>query len=151
MSQILIIEDNAANLDLMGYLLTSFGHEVVTASDGEAGLEAAREKRPTLIVCDVQMPKLDGFAVVRALREDPALARTTVVAVTAFAMVGDREKILGAGFDGYIAKPIAPETFVQQINLFLPQSERSSRSAPATSPCEPWAKPETVVENRDRK
>src|SRR5271155_2924663 len=104
-ARILVIEDNSDNLDLMAYLLGAFGHTVVTARDGEEGLEAARREAFDLIVCDVQMPKVDGYGVARQLKADTQLRRIPLVAVTAFAMVGDRDKILAAGFDGYIAKP----------------------------------------------
>jgi CheY-like chemotaxis protein len=101
-------------------LLEEFGYTVCTAGDGEAALEKARNDHPDLIICDIQLPKLDGYGVVRQLKEDPALGNITVVAVTASAMVGDRSRILSAGFAGYITKPIEPETFVKEIACFLP-------------------------------
>lgn len=126
MAQILVIEDNPANLELMAYLLMSFGHVVLTADRGESGIATARRQRPDLIVCDVQLPGLDGYTVVRALKQEPALSAIPVVAVTALAMVGDREKGLAIGFDGYIAKPIDPERFVGQIEHFLKVEQRGS-------------------------
>jgi len=125
-AQILVIEDNPANLELMAYLLVSFGHVVATADHGESGIATARRQRPDLIVCDVQLPGLDGYAVVRALKQEPSLSAIPVVAVTALAMVGDREKGLAIGFDGYIAKPIDPERFVGQIERFLSAEQRGS-------------------------
>jgi CheY-like chemotaxis protein len=119
-ARVLIIEDNPANLELMTYLLGAFGHTVVAAEDGRQGLEAARREQPDLIVCDVQLPALDGFEVARCLKSDPRLRTTPLVAVTALAMVGDRDRVLAAGFDGYLAKPINPETFVGQMEVFLP-------------------------------
>ncbi len=124
---ILIIEDNPANLELMEYLLTAHGYTVLTARDGEEGLEAARRERPDLILCDIQLPGIDGYEVARRIKASSALRDIPLVAVTAFAMVGDRDKVLAAEFDGYLSKPIAPETFVQQVENFL-RPELRSRS-----------------------
>jgi len=118
-ARILVIEDNATNMELMVYLLRAFGYTPLSASDGEAGVAAARRELPDLIICDVHLPKLDGYGVVAALKADPAVAHIPALAVTALAMVGDREKLLAAGFDGYIGKPIEPDTFVTQIESFL--------------------------------
>src|SRR6185295_11171160 len=130
-ARILVIEDNPANLELMSYLLRAFGHEVLTACDGEAGIEAARREAPNLIVCDIQIPKINGLDVARQLKNHPSLGKIPLVAVTAFAMVGDRDKVLSAGFDGYIAKPIVPEKFVHQVEIFLPDIERAPPMQPA--------------------
>jgi CheY-like chemotaxis protein len=118
-ASILVIEDNRANLDLMVYLLKAFGHTPLVAYDAETGLEMVRRESPDLIICDVQLPRLDGFCVARALKQNPALASIPLVAVTAMAMVGDRDKVLAAGFDGYIAKPITPETFIREVESYL--------------------------------
>jgi len=118
-ARILIIEDNPANLELMTYLLSTFGHTVLAAANGQQGLEAARREHPDLIICDVQLPDIDGFEVARWLKSNPDLRTTPLVAVTALAMVGDRDRVLAAGFDGYLAKPIDPETFVRQMEVFL--------------------------------
>jgi diguanylate cyclase (GGDEF)-like protein/PAS domain S-box-containing protein len=118
-ARILIIEDNATNMELMVYLLRAFGYTPLSASDGEAGVEAAKRERPDLIICDVHLPKLDGYGVVAALKADPATSDIPALAVTALAMVGDRERLLEAGFDSYIGKPIEPDTFVKQIESFL--------------------------------
>lgn len=120
MARILIIEDNAANLELAQYLLEHGGHEVLTANDGRQGVAVARRERPDLIICDLQMPLLDGYGVLEQLRADAACAQLPVVAVTAFSMTGDEQKVRLAGFDGYFSKPIEPETFVAQIEAFLP-------------------------------
>ncbi|MCC6072873.1 EAL domain-containing protein [Massilia sp. GCM10020059] len=131
-ARILIIEDNPTNMELMVYLLNAFGFTPLTASDGIAGIEAARETDPDLIICDVHLPRLDGYGVVKQLKQDPNLRHIPVLAVTALAMVGDRERLLEAGFDGYIAKPIEPDTFVVQLEEFLdPQREPPAASAPA--------------------
>ena len=121
-SRILVIEDNATNLELMTYLLNAFGHTTVAARDGEEGLEAAATSRADLILCDLSLPRLDGYAVARRLKADPALRGTPLIAVTASAMVGDRDKVIAAGFDGYISKPITPETFVGEVERFLQRS-----------------------------
>lgn len=120
MARILIIEDNQANLDLAQYLLEHSGHKVLLATDGQIGVAVARREKPELIICDLQMPVLDGYGVLENLRLDATVAGTPIVAVTAFSMSGDEEKVRTAGFDGYISKPIEPETFVQQIEGFLP-------------------------------
>jgi len=119
MARVLVIEDHPANRDLMVYLLTAFGHLALAATDGQRGLEAARREAPDLIVCDLQLPDIDGFQVIQQVRADPVLRATPVVAVTAYAMLGDREGALAAGFDGYITKPIEPEIFVGQLEQFL--------------------------------
>lgn len=120
-ARILIIEDNRDNLELMTYLLSAFGHTVVAAEDGICGLEAAIRERPDLVVCDLQLPDIDGFEVARQLRTASASTSSIpLVAVTALAMVGDRDRVLTAGFDAYMTKPIDPETFVQEIESHLP-------------------------------
>jgi len=126
MARILLIEDNPDNLELMSYLLGAYGHSVATAEDGESGIEAACKVKPDLVACDIHLPGVDGYAVARALKLVPELAGTPVVAVTALAMVGDRERILSAGFDGYITKPIDPELVVSEIDSFLPRHLRGS-------------------------
>ena len=130
-ARVLIIEDNPTNLELMAYLFVAFGHAVITAEDGFRGLEAAISEMPDLIVCDVQLPDIDGFEVARQLRSIPSVASTPMVAVTALAMMGDRERILAAGFDDYLAKPINPENFMEQMDAFLLPRHRSSPRFPA--------------------
>lgn len=118
-ARILVIEDNPTNLDLMTYVLEAIGHTVLAAATGEDGIRLALEERPDLVLCDIQLPDRDGMEVARLLRRDPRLGGVPFVAVTALAMVGDRERILGSGFDGYIAKPIEPEHFIPALNGFL--------------------------------
>lgn len=118
-ARILIVEDNAANLELMTYLLGAYGHTTLTAMDGEQGLEMASIDLPDLIICDLQMPNVNGYEVAQRVKRHPGLRGIPLLAVTAFAMVGDRDKALAAGFDGYLAKPIDPETFVQEVEGFL--------------------------------
>lgn len=117
--RILLIEDNPTNLELMTYLLRAFGHTTSSAADGETGVRLALEAPPDLILCDIALPNLDGFGVVGRLKGESPMAAVPVIAVTASAMVGERDKILAAGFDGYISKPINPETFVAEVELFL--------------------------------
>ncbi|MHB2020399.1 MAG: response regulator [Candidatus Xenobia bacterium] len=124
-ARILIVEDHPTNLQLMVYLLHAFGYSLLSAPDGAAGLEAAAQERPDLILCDVHLPRVDGYEVARRLKQDPLLRKIPLVAVTALAMVGDRERLLEAGFDGYIGKPITPETFVGEVEKFLRDDLRS--------------------------
>jgi two-component system cell cycle response regulator len=130
-ARILIIEDNPANIELMSFLLSAYGHTPLSAADGPRGVAAARSERPDLIACDVNLPGMDGFAVLAELKGDPALAGVPILAVTALAMTGDREKVLAAGFDGYISKPIEPESFVAELEAFLTPTPAS---APAPAP-----------------
>lgn len=117
---ILLIEDNAQNSYLTTFLLESKGFAVVTASDGAAGIELAKQTVPDLILLDIQLPMMDGYAVASALRNLDAMRYVPIIAVTSYAMVGDREKCLAAGCNGYIEKPINPETFVDEVSTFLP-------------------------------
>ena len=119
MARILIIEDNPANVELMAFLLAAYGHTPVSAPDGARGVAAARAERPDLVACDVNLPGMNGFEVLAVLKAEPQLAGVPVLAVTALAMAGDREKVLAAGFDGYISKPIEPESFVAELEAFL--------------------------------
>lgn len=118
-SRILVIEDNPTNMELMTYLLNAFGHTTIVARDGEDGVAAALTSSPDLILCDLALPKLDGYGVARRLKLEPRLSDVPLIAVTASAMVGDRDKVISAGFDGYISKPISPETFVAEIQSYL--------------------------------
>ncbi len=115
----LIIEDNEQNLYLMTYLLTRHEFEILTARDGREGIEAARTQSPDIILLDIQLPGMSGHDVARELRRDARLAPVPIVAVTSYAMPGDREQVLAAGCTGYIEKPIDPETFVTQLEAYL--------------------------------
>lgn len=119
-ARILLIEDNEQNRYLLTFLLEQSGHEVVSAVSGSRGLELAAKVRPDLILLDIQLPGMDGYAVARALKSDPLLKSIPIVAVTSYAMVGDREKVLAAGAEGYIEKPINPETFIAEVERFVP-------------------------------
>ncbi|MBX3025165.1 response regulator [bacterium] len=115
MATILLIEDNEQNRYLATFLLEQHGYAVAAAVDGRSGIELARRIQPDLVLLDIQLPQMDGYAVARALRAVPALADTPIIAVTSYAMVGDREKCLAAGCTGYIEKPIDPDTFVAEL------------------------------------
>jgi two-component system, cell cycle response regulator DivK len=116
---ILYIEDNEQNLYLITFLLKSRGHEVAQARSGEEGIALAGRSTPDLILLDIQLPGMDGYEIARQLRLNPDLRGIPIVAVTSYAMVGDKEKALAAGCDGYIEKPINPETFVSQVEAHL--------------------------------
>ncbi len=117
---ILIIEDNEQNLYLMRFLLEKHGFRVVEARDGQEGLRQACELNPSAILLDIQLPVMDGYAVAAELRRQPALQQTPIIAVTSYAMVGDRERVLAAGASDYIEKPVDPTTFVDQLRRHLP-------------------------------
>lgn len=119
--RILLIEDNEANRYLATYLLEQAGHRVVHAATGPAAVDRARAEPFDLVLLDIQLPGMDGYEVARALRRLPALAKTPMVAITSYAMPGDREKAFEAGCTGYIEKPIDPDTFLQQIGCCVSQ------------------------------
>jgi len=127
---VLIIEDNEQNRYLATFLLEQRGYEVIAAEDGAAGIRLAGERAPAMILLDIQLPGMDGYAVARHLRALEALVDTPIVAVTSYAMEGDREKSLEAGCDGYLEKPIDPETFVDEIERIL----RSRLPEPPAAP-----------------
>jgi two-component system cell cycle response regulator len=118
-ARILVVDDNPANLELMLYLLRAFGHEPHGESDGRSGLEAARTWKFAIVLTDILMPGMDGYEFARRFRTDSELSSTPLVAVTALAMPPDRERILQAGFDGCITKPIDPRRFVSQVESYL--------------------------------
>jgi CheY-like chemotaxis protein len=117
---ILLIEDNEQNRYLATFLLEKHGYSVVPASDGMSGIELGLSFQPKGILLDIQLPGLDGYEVARALRRNASLDNVPIIAVTSYAMAGDREKAMAAGCDGYIEKPIDPDTFVSEVErLFL--------------------------------
>jgi two-component system, cell cycle response regulator DivK len=121
---ILLIEDNEQNRYLATFLLEKHGYTVYSAPDGPLGIELAGRIQPNLILLDIQLPTMDGYEVARALRKNPALLSIPIVAVTSYAMTGDREKTIDAGCNGYIEKPINPDTFVMEIEEFLGEPPR---------------------------
>lgn len=117
--RILLVEDNEANRYLATFLLEKRGHEVVHAATGPLALELAASVGPDLILLDIHLPGMDGHAVARALKADPALKRIPIVAVTAYAMAGDRERMLAVGVEGYIEKPIDAQRFGADVERYL--------------------------------
>lgn len=117
---LLIIEDNAQNSYLMRFLLEKHGFEIQIAENGPDGIALALHCQPLAILLDIQLPGMDGYAVAVELRKQAQTAQTPIIAVTSYAMVGDRERALAAGATGYIEKPINPETFVDEIRAYLP-------------------------------
>jgi len=117
--RILIIDDNPNNRQLVGDILTYHGYEVLYACDGAIGIAMARELRPHLILMDIQMPVLDGIAALGTLRADPATRGVKVIGLTALAMKGDEARVLAAGFDGYIAKPILTRELPRIVSHYL--------------------------------
>jgi CheY-like chemotaxis protein len=112
---ILIVDDNPVNLKLARVLLSSQGYEVRTASDAEEALTLLRDFRPRLILMDIQLPGMDGLELTRRLKADPALEGVIILGLTAYAMKGDEEKVLAAGCDGYVAKPIDTRRFPELV------------------------------------
>jgi CheY-like chemotaxis protein len=119
MARILVADDERLNLRLARTVLAAAGHEVLEAIDGEAATRVAAAELPDLVLMDIQMPGMDGFEALKALRAEPRTARLKVVAFTALAMKGDRDRMLDAGFDGYISKPIRREEFIERITALL--------------------------------
>jgi CheY-like chemotaxis protein len=128
---VLLIEDHEQNRYLASFLLEKHGYAVVSASDGPAGIKLARTVKPALILLDIQLPLMDGYTVARELRSEPALRNVPIIAVTSYAMVGDREKSLAAGCNGYLEKPINPDTFVTEIERFLPPNQKGEQHDPS--------------------
>ena len=117
--KILVIEDNEQNIYLVTFILEKNGYEVVQARDGREGIELAGQVKPTLILLDIQLPVMDGYEVARRLKEKAETSEIPIVAVTSYAMVGDRERVLLSGCAGYIEKPINPETFMAEVEQYL--------------------------------
>jgi CheY-like chemotaxis protein len=137
MIKILIAEDNAVNRELLRELLESHGYTVHEARDGQEALQMIEQTPPDLLLLDIGMPVLDGFAVVRKIREDPRLVSLPVVAVTAYAMQGDREKIMNSKFDGYLSKPINSRSLVEELDRLLkvrPDPDLSSHQTSGSQP-----------------
>ena len=118
-AKILLVEDNAANRYLATFLLEKNGFTVVHAGNGAEAVIAAQNERPDLILMDIQMPEVDGYEAARRIKAEPHLAHIAIVAVTSYAMAGDRAKAGQIGFAGYIEKPIVTETFISEISRFI--------------------------------
>jgi CheY-like chemotaxis protein len=119
MKKILIAEDNAVNRELLRELLEMRGYDVTEACDGQEALLKIAETQPDILLLDLSMPVLDGFGTVQKIRENSQLDSLPVLAVTAYAMRGDREKILNSGFNGYLSKPISPSALDQELERLL--------------------------------
>jgi CheY-like chemotaxis protein len=122
--RIVVADDNDDNLELMRFLLGAAGYPAVLARGGSEAIALARQEPPDLILMDIQMPDVDGYQAAAWIRAQAGLGSVVIVAVTAFAMVGDRDQVLAGGFDGYIAKPISPRTFVEEVEQFLAPKRR---------------------------
>src|SRR5262245_28626817 len=128
MAKILIIEDNEQNLYLETFILQKNGHEIIQARNGERGIALAVQIPPDLILLDIQLPGMDGYTVAEELRRNPAIANTPIISVTSYAMAGDRERILKAGCNDYMEKPINPDTFHTEIAQHL-KADSATHSA----------------------
>ncbi len=125
---IVVIEDNEQNMYLMTFILEKHGYRVLQAREGRAGVDLVKSTRPDLVLLDIQLPGMDGYAVARELRAEPSLASLPIIAITSYAMVGDREKGMEAGCTGYIEKPINPDTILAEIEVHLkPENPGGSR------------------------
>lgn len=126
MIRVLVAEDNAVNRELLRELMEAHGYSVIEACDGQEALDMIGQSRPDLLLLDIDMPVLDGFATVRKIREDSELSELPVLAVTAFAMQGDREKILKSGFDGYLSKPVDSRLLAEELERHLGKTGANS-------------------------
>jgi two-component system, cell cycle response regulator DivK len=122
---ILYIEDNPLNMRLVRKLVNSFGYKMIEAMDGITGLEMVKSERPDLVLVDVNLPGMDGLQIATAMKTNPELASIPVIALTANAMHGDRERCLAAGCDAYIAKPIARQELFNALQRFLTENSDS--------------------------
>lgn len=113
--RILVIEDNEQNLYLVRFILEKNNYEVISASDGKTGIEMAFNLKPDLILLDIQLPEMDGYSIASKIRENPSFSKMPIVAITSYAMPGDKEKAIASGCNGYIEKPIDPDTFMIKV------------------------------------
>ena len=119
MKRILVIEDNETNMYLISFILKENGHKVIEARTGEEGVELALTEKPDLIIMDIQLPGIDGLETTRLIRETKIDGNIPIVALTSYAMTGDKERALSAGCTGYLEKPINPDTFIDEIEEYL--------------------------------
>lgn len=119
MKRVLIIEDNDDNMELIAFILEQNGYQTLKASNGCEGVEMAVAERPDFIILDIQLPDIDGYEVLRRIRTSKSNGDIPVIAMTSFAMTGDRERLLAAGCNGYIEKPIDPRLVISQIKKVL--------------------------------
>ncbi len=119
MKRILVVEDNETNMYLIRFMLEKSGYEVIEAREGAVGVELAIKEKPDLIIMDIQLPDIDGLETTKRIRASEADGDIPIIALTSFAMVGDRERALAVGCTGYIEKPINPEIFITEIEKYL--------------------------------
>ncbi len=119
MKKILVVEDNEKNIYLISFILKKNSYEVIEATSGEEGVELAIKERPDLILMDIQLPGIDGLEATKRIRASKADGEIPIIALTSYAMTGDKEKALAAGCTGYIEKPIVPETFIAEIEKYI--------------------------------
>jgi CheY-like chemotaxis protein len=117
--RILVVEDNGDNMTLISDVLSSLNYEVISAKDGEEGVERAKAEKPDLILMDLSLPRMDGWTATRQLKADPDFAHIPVIALTAHAMIGDRERALAAGCDDYLSKPINIRELAAKLRQLL--------------------------------
>jgi len=118
--RILVIEDQEDNRQIVRDLMTASGYELIEATTGEEGLEAAARERPDLILMDIQLPGIDGYEVTRRIKANPKLSKIPIIAVTSYALSGDDKKAFAAGCDGYVTKPYSPRLLLAKIREYLP-------------------------------
>lgn len=119
MARILVVEDNRDNMTLLMDVLTSLNYDVLQATDGVQGVEVARNEMPDLILMDLSLPRMDGWTATRTIKAEPSLEHIPIIALTAHAMVGDRERALEAGCDDYLSKPINLKELASKLNDLL--------------------------------
>ncbi len=119
MKKILVVEDNETNMYLIKFILEKSGYEVIEAREGAVGVELAIKEKPDLILMDIQLPDINGLEATKRIRASGADSEIPIIALTSFAMAGDKEKALAAGCTGYVEKPINPDTFIAEIEKYL--------------------------------
>jgi len=119
--RILVIEDQEDNRQIVRDLVTASGYELIEATTGEDGLDAAAREQPDLILMDIQLPGIDGYEVTRRIKADPKLSKIPIIAVTSYALSGDDKKAFAAGCDGYVTKPYSPRLLLAKIREYLPR------------------------------
>jgi len=125
-TKILIIEDNIQNMYMLSYLLEKNNFEVIQAFSGGDGIATAQKIKPDIILLDIQLPEMDGYTVASKLREFEELKTTPIIAVTSYAMPGDKEKIMAAGANGHIEKPVNPDTFITEMEQIINNISKSA-------------------------
>ena len=123
LAKILIVEDNALNIKLFCDLLAAHGHQPQAVTDSRFALDSARQFEPDLVITDIQLPHINGLELIHMIRDDEALKTVPIMAVTAYAGQGDEERVLGAGAQAYVSKPISVVRFVQEVEALLPKEQ----------------------------